>query len=69
MMVSLSGPFEGGDPTEGEQRTFTIGEPDAHLLARRVGEWAHDQALRMTGAPETEDEPESATLWDCGEVA
>lgn len=66
MMVTLSGPFEGGDPTEGEQRTFTIGEPDAQTLARRVGEWAHDQVLRMTAAP-VADEP--VTLWDCGEVA
>jgi hypothetical protein len=63
VMVTLVGPFEGSDPGDGERRTFTIGEPDAATLARRIGEWAHDSVLRMV-APEVTKQEESETLWE-----
>lgn len=46
-MLSIHGPFDGGDPTTAEQRTMTIGRNDPAELCREVGSWAHEVAARM----------------------
>jgi hypothetical protein len=66
VMLTITGPFEGMDVTDAEQRTMTIGERDAADLPRAVAEWAHDVTARMLNLPagtvEVSDVPIS--LWE-----
>ena len=60
-MVSLTGPFEGADPTTAETRTFTTDDP-AH-----AGAWVHDLVARLLDAhPDiiTTEDAEPEKLWD-----
>jgi len=49
VMVTLTGPFEGTDPTDAEVRTFTTGEFDPRELPRSVAFDVYHQVARLAG--------------------
>ena len=66
VMVTITGPFDGGDPAVAPMRTFSVGDPDPATLARRVADWAHDVTLHAVSPEAADDEPdaEPERLWD-----
>jgi len=47
VMVTLTGPFPGGDPAVAESRSMTIGEFDPAELPRSVAWWVYHQVARL----------------------
>jgi hypothetical protein len=62
-MVTITGPFEGGDPSAAPARTFTVGRATAAELQADVLDWTARQverAIRGDAEPDEDEEPTPA---------